>query len=364
MLVITLLHVGIGLQVTDRDRELIAREPRERHGHRAVAFELEERAEARGDGLQQRVARTVADAVVDALEVVDVDAHHREALAGGRGFAARLFEQLQQVLAVRQLRQRIEERQLADAIGGAVPFGHVAQHQQQAALVVGHDARFEAPFDAVAHAFEFDFGAVVAHAAVVERVRDRARRVAAHELGDLLLGLHAAVEEGMIFAAPSRSTMRSYSVDDEQQVGQGVEHRALPALALFELLHQPAAANQILHAVAQQVPVDGLREEVRRAGLVGLVDRGDVVAAGDHHDRQVRAARARADFLARLVAVHLRHLDVHEHGVAFAGFDGRHRGGSVGRLGNQEATALERAAHEQARAGVVVDDQYVDGFWR
>ena len=41
-------------------------------------------------------------------------------------------------------------------------------------------------------------------------------------------------------------------VDDEQQVGQGVEHRALAAFALFELLHETAAANQVLNAVAEQ----------------------------------------------------------------------------------------------------------------
>ena len=138
----------------------------------------------RRHGLQQRVAGAVADAVVDALELVEIDAHHGESLAGGGRFAARFLQQLQQVLPVRQLRQRIEERQLANAIGGAMAFGDVAQHQQQAAAVVGHDARFEAPLDAVADAFEFHFGALVAHAAVVERMRDGARGVAAHQLGE------------------------------------------------------------------------------------------------------------------------------------------------------------------------------------
>ena len=39
-------------------------------------------------------------------------------------------------------------------------------------------------------------------------------------------------------------------VDHQQQVGQGVEHGALAAFALFELLHQPSAAHQVLHAMA------------------------------------------------------------------------------------------------------------------
>ena len=151
-------------------------------------------------------------------------------------------------------------------------------------------------------------------------------------------------------------------VDDQQQVGQGIEHGALAAFAFFELLHQPSAAHQVLHAMAEQVPVDGLREKVRRACLVGMVDRGHVVASRDHHDRQVGAARQRADQLARVVAVHRRHFHVHEHGIAGAGLDGRHGRGAIRRLGNHKAGTLERAAHQQARAGVVVDDEYVDGF--
>ena len=69
-----------------------------------------------------------------------------------------------------------------------------------------------------------------------------------------------------------------------------------------------------------------------------------------------------ADGLAGLVAVHRRHFHVHEHGVAGAGFDRRHRRGAVGGLGNQESRALQRAAHQQPRAGVVVDDEYVDAI--
>jgi len=165
-----------------------------------------------------------------------------------------------------------------------MPFGHVAQHEQQAAAIVRHDARFEAPLDAFAHAFELDLGALVADAAVVERVGDGAGRVSGHQLGDLLIGLHAGAEEGMVVGRAKAVDDASLEVDDEQQVGQGVQHRALPAFALFELLHEPSAAHQVLHAVAQQVPVDRFCQEVRRAHLVRLVDGRHVVAAGDHHD--------------------------------------------------------------------------------
>ena len=107
----------------------------------------------------------------------------------------------------------------------------------------------------------------------------------------LLLVPDAAGEERMIVGGAQPVDDAVVHVDDQQQVGQGVEHGALAAFALFELLHQSAAAHQVLHAMAQQVPVDGLGEEVRGAGLVGLVDRGHVVAARDHHDGQVGAAR-------------------------------------------------------------------------
>src|SRR6187549_3616947 len=76
------------------------------------------------------------------------------------------------------------------------------------------------------------------------------------------------------------------------------------------------------------------------------------------------AARLRANRLAGVVAVHGRHLDVHEHGMTGAGLDGRHGRRAVGGLGDRESRALQRATHQQARARVVVDDQDVDGFPR
>ena len=45
-------------------------------------------------------------------------------------------------------------------------------------------------------------------------------------------------------------------------------------------------------------------------------------------------------------------------------FDRGHGGDAVGRFRDGEAAALERAPHEQARARIVVDDEYVDGCRR
>ena len=190
---------------------------------------------------------------------------------------------------------------------------------------------------------------------------NRARGVAAHQVGDLLLGLERANQEGMVLDGTEPVDDAVTGIDHQQQVGQGVEHGALAAFAFFDFLHQPSAAHQVLHAMAQQVPVDGLGEEVRGTCFVGVIDGGHVVATGDHHDGQVRAARQRADQFARVVAVHGRHFHVHEHGIAGTGFDGGHRRSAIRRLGYHEAGAFERAPHQQARAGIVVDDEYVYG---
>ena len=75
--------------------------------------------------------------------------------------------------------------------------------------------------------------------------------IAADELGELLLVADAAGEEWMIVGGAQPVDDAVVHVDDQQQVGQGVEHGALAAFALFELLHQPSAANQVLHAMAE-----------------------------------------------------------------------------------------------------------------
>src|SRR5689334_6919793 len=72
------------------------------------------------------------------------------------------------------------------------------------------------------------------------------------------------------------------------------------------------------------------------------------------------AARPGTNRLAGLVTVHGRHLDVHEHGMAGTGFDCRDGRGAVGGLGDREARTFQCTPHQQARAGVIVDDEYVD----
>ena len=62
--------------------------------------------------------------------------------------------------------------------------------------------------------------------------------------------LDAAGEERMIVGGAQPVDDAVVHVDHQQQVGQGVEHGALAAFALFELLHQPSAAHQVLHAMA------------------------------------------------------------------------------------------------------------------
>ena len=69
-------RVGLPLGRADQREELVAAEAGERRRRRGVV------AQPLGDLDQQRVADGVAEAVVDALEVVEVDEHDRDRLAG------------------------------------------------------------------------------------------------------------------------------------------------------------------------------------------------------------------------------------------------------------------------------------------
>ena len=60
----------------------------------------------------------------------------------------------------------------------------------------------------------------------------------------------AAGEERMVVGGAEPVDDAAVHVNDQQQVGQGVQHGALPAFAFFELLHQASAAHQVLHAMA------------------------------------------------------------------------------------------------------------------
>ena len=117
------------------------------------------------------------------------------------------------------------------------------------------------------------------------------------------------------------------AVDGDDPVGDVVEHRAGPRLAVAELVaEQRDVAQRLLELArleeqvdedrdlgAQDVGHDRREDEVDGAARVGDRDLRLVArVGGDEDDRRVLALAAHADQPRRLVAVHPRHLDVHQ----------------------------------------------------
>jgi len=71
--------------------------------------------------------------------------------------------------------------------------------------------------------------------------------------------------------------------------------------------------------------------------------------------------RQRAQCAADLEAVHARHDHIENHAVGGIQMKLAHRTLAVGGRGNVKACDLQRTAHEQPRAGIVVDHQHGGG---
>ena len=78
----------VGLRAVDQHRELVASDPRE---HGPVAHRL---AQPERDPLQRQVPQFVAEGVVDRLEVVQVEQHHRQRAMFALGRVHHLLERL------------------------------------------------------------------------------------------------------------------------------------------------------------------------------------------------------------------------------------------------------------------------------
>ena len=107
------------------DGEFVAAETRD---HVAVAQAF---AEPLRHGLQQLVADRMAERVVDAFEMIEIEAVHREALAAAR--RTRASNSLSRSLnkhAVGQIGQRIVMRHIGDARFGLLALGDVDDRDQ------------------------------------------------------------------------------------------------------------------------------------------------------------------------------------------------------------------------------------------
>ena len=113
------------------DDELVATEPGEH-----VAF-AQHRAQPLGHDLQQLVADLVPEAVVDRLELVEVDEQHGDVV--DLGVAEPVVQQVHQIRPVRQPGQLVVARRVAQLLGGAALLGDVLDvgDRQHHAVVLG-----------------------------------------------------------------------------------------------------------------------------------------------------------------------------------------------------------------------------------
>ena len=114
----------------EQHRELVAAQTRDRVA-RPEAF-----AQPVGDRGQQRVAGRVAEPVVDRLEVVEVDEHHRDRRAGPPAAQPGLVEPVEEQRAVRELGQVVVEDALLQLAGQFPLHRDVAHRHDQTGDVV------------------------------------------------------------------------------------------------------------------------------------------------------------------------------------------------------------------------------------
>ena len=122
-------------QVLEHDDELVAAETRDR-----VAFAHAVLEPLRDLG-QHAVACFVPKGVVDVLAVIEVDEEQGAKEAGAVAVGERLTQAVEQEASVRQLRQRVDEGELADGGLGRPALGdvqHHAVHPARAAVAVEH----------------------------------------------------------------------------------------------------------------------------------------------------------------------------------------------------------------------------------
>jgi hypothetical protein len=117
---------GILRQRVEEQRELVAGEAADHRVRRQGA------RQPLGQHLEHAVARAMAEGVVDLLEMVHVEVQQRHRRAAAQVPRDRLLQQVLELHAVRDLRQRVVAREVADAALGALAVGDVARHEDRA----------------------------------------------------------------------------------------------------------------------------------------------------------------------------------------------------------------------------------------
>ena len=123
-----LASIGIVERKLD-DGELVAAEPRHEVGVAQAG------AEPLRHGLEQFVADRMAERIVDALEVVEIEAVHGEALALASATRQQFVEPLIEQDAIGQIGQRVMMRHIGNARLGLFALGDIDQRHQDRRLV-------------------------------------------------------------------------------------------------------------------------------------------------------------------------------------------------------------------------------------
>jgi hypothetical protein len=129
-------HVGDALG--DGERGALVRDVAEQHGELVAAqargdvVGAQHAGDAGGDVAQQGVARGVAEAVVDDLEVVEVEEQHRDVLIVLAGGGKRALQPLLEQRAIGEAGERVVEGLVAQLVLERLALPDVAHAEQQA----------------------------------------------------------------------------------------------------------------------------------------------------------------------------------------------------------------------------------------
>ena len=135
-------------------------------------------------------------------------------------------------------------------------------------------------------------------------------------------------------------------------------------LALAQLVLRLFRPHQEFHALGEEHWIDAFRGEIRRARVVGTVDRIHVVEAGLHQDGYVSAFGKSAQGAAHVEPAHAGHHHVENDAVD--GVQAKLLQGArpIRGEGNAKSRHFQCRPEQQACSGIVVDDEYASGHMR
>ncbi len=369
------------LQVGNQDGEFVAAQARQAGGIALAAFSARDQVAGTGgfaqpfrDHLEQLVAGVVAQRVVDALEGVEVHEQHRELLVADLGALQLALQRLEKGLPVGDAGQAVAIGQAPDLFLGALAFADVAHQAQHLGRGGGDQARLEVQHLAAFDQFVLDRAHLLGGEHGLHLIEHARRDLGRQRVGQVLADEARARQRAAVRASRTRLAgpllagpllagliveIEAVRVQAEEGVGDGFEHGAVLGVGDAQAGDGVAGAQHVQHAVAEDRPVDRLGDEVGGADLVGLGHGLDVVAAGDHDDRDAGAVRIkRADRAAGREAVHARHVDVHQDQVRHALARQLDRFQAVGGLDTFHPDLGQHLEHQEAHDGIVVGDEH------